>query len=293
MENYFVILPRARMLLLSGCAVFGLAACSGGSSGFAPGSSAGSGQSAAGTTASGSPADSSGTSGGIAAAGSAGSAGTSGSGASGGTVASNGSGSSGASGTGLLGNTGSTGILGTTSAAGGDVLGDALHTTGSTLVGTSTLLGGAGSSVPVAGGLITTVTTATGQLGTNVNGVGQSTTVNGLAGLPVAGQSIGTLTSGGDSGINQLAKVTVLNTPIAGSPNPASQQLVNVSVLSAAPANNAALGVGVVANHQLVSVTTNNTPVVGSAGALPVVGAVGTSGPLGGLGTTVTTLVHH
>jgi len=172
-----------------------------------------------------------------------------------GTSVAGGSGSSSATGSGLL---------TTTSNTVGNVAGEVLHVTGSTLVGTSDLLAGAGSGTGALGGLVSTVTTGTNQLGTSVQNVGTDVKTDGLGGLPVAGTAIGTLTSGVDKAIDPLAKVTVLNTTLLGNEDPSSKQLLNASVLSAAPANNATLGIEAVANRNVLDLKSNNRSLLGN-----------------------------
>jgi hypothetical protein len=101
-----------------------------------------------------------------------------------------------------------------------------------------------------------------------------------------------------------LAKVTVLNLPLLGSTNANSGQLINASVLSTAPANNANLAANVLNGNTVLNVSTKPLSTTGATGALggllgsgtgslPVVGGVlgGSTGSLPVVGGVLTPVV--
>ncbi|WP_426955694.1 hypothetical protein [Muricoccus radiodurans] len=162
----------------------------------------------------------------------------------------------------------------------GSAAGGLLYTTGSVVNTVGTGLAGAGGT-PVAGSALGTVGGVVADTGTGVQNLGTGLSSNGLAGLPVVGSTAGAAVTGVDRVANPLARVTVLNTPIAGGNNPASTSLLGASVLSNTGPGNAVIGVGALSAGRVLQVTTNTgaaPAAVGSAvGNVPVAGPVAAS----------------
>ncbi|MBU1376676.1 MAG: hypothetical protein KKA30_11950 [Alphaproteobacteria bacterium] len=232
-------------LALLGCvssAVLGLGACSSGTSGFSAGTSLGSALSAA----------------------------------NGGDDAGTGTGSTGGAGTG----TGTTTTTTTTGGAGTST--SSMNTGGSTAAmnNTGTLVRVGDAVGDLTGGLIAVtgnavLSGATG-LGPILTGTGRDLTRDGLGGLPLVGGAVESTVRAVDSGLNPVAKLTLVNQTVVGSGTAGSPQLVGVSALSNANTPGQAATVGLLNGGtatQVANLSLGGAQLLGSGSGTALVGA--------------------
>ncbi len=167
----------------------------------------------------------------------------------------------------------------------GDGVGTALYAVGDTLLlaGDTVNPTGTGALAPADNLLI--------RVAGQVDNLGQALDANGLAGLPIVGETVGRITQRGDQVTNQLAKVVVLDIPVLGSRDPDSKQLIGAAAINSNeahgdPTETSAIAAEAVADNQLLALGFDGknliaVPIDGDNNLQGLLGAIGTNGKLG------------
>lgn len=158
------------------------------------------------------------------------------------------------------GGTDNTGTVGKVTDATGTVGGKVLHVAGSTTILLAALIDRTGGQLPApVGGVVGKVGGTVNAVGTKVGGLGTSLATNGLSGVPVVGSTV-TVVDGLSA---SLLKTTAVNHTLLGYSNPASNQLVNVSVLSNSPqTGKSGLSANVLSTGSVAKVAVGGTTLV-------------------------------
>lgn len=169
-------------------------------------------------------------------------------------------------------------ITDTTTSTGGGLL----VTTGNAVLNVSDAVGNAGGGTP-ANGVTSAVAGLTSQVGTAVKSLGEGLAANGVAGVPIAGETLDSTIKGADTQLNPLAKVSVVDQTLVGSSNPGSQQLLGVGAVSPVTAPGQFATVGGLSDGQAVTLNMAATPTAISNGVTgAVIGLQGATAPVGG-----------
>ncbi len=182
-----------------------------------------------------------------------------------------------------------TGTVGKVGDVAGKTGGKVLHVAGSTTILLAAVLDGTGDRLPSpVGGVVDKTGTVVGAVGTKVVTTGAALRADGLNAIPPVGKTVTVV----DGLTASLLKASVTNHTLLGYSNPASNQLVNASVLSnTAQTGKSAVSAGVLSTGSVAKVSVAGKTLVnipaggGSGGGGGTAGGVvgGTTGAVGGL----------
>ena len=156
--------------------------------------------------------------------------------------------------------------------------GKVLHVAGSTTLLLAAVIDNTGGQLPApVGGVVTKVGGAVGTVGGKVGGTGDALRADGLGAIPPVGKTV-TVVDGLSAG---LLKASVANKTLLGYGSPASNQLVNVSVLNnTAQTGKSGVAAGVLSAGSVAKVSVAGKTLVD----IPSGGGTGGGGTGGGSG---------